>query len=289
MVARDAAHAARGGAARHPGAGRLQPRALHPQSQERRDRAADPGERPRRRARAGDARLRRHLDRAWQRLGRPRDGRCQRSHPRSARRSRLYAAARLAQRGGAGGLLLRLRQRRAVAAMPYRLRAPDLSRAATGSSIVAVNERFADAVVQEATPRRSDRARAGLPLRASAPHGRDSGCPRRPSSPSGTSPGRTPRPSASAPGARRSSTGLLGSTILGFHTQFHCNNFLEAADRFMESRIDREHASVTLGGHGDHDPRLSDLDRMAACGARRRRLRCEQCRDGRARAVLAAR
>ncbi len=43
--------------------------------------------------------------------------------------------------------------------------------------------------------------------------------------------------------------GLLGSTILGFHTQFHCNNFLEAADRFMESRIDREFASVTLGGH----------------------------------------
>ena len=43
--------------------------------------------------------------------------------------------------------------------------------------------------------------------------------------------------------------GLLGSTILGFHTQFHCNNFLEAADRFMESRIDREHASVTFRGY----------------------------------------
>ncbi len=42
--------------------------------------------------------------------------------------------------------------------------------------------------------------------------------------------------------------GLLGSTILGFHTQFHCNNFLEGADRFMESRIDRELASVTFGG-----------------------------------------
>ena len=42
--------------------------------------------------------------------------------------------------------------------------------------------------------------------------------------------------------------GLFGSTILGFHTQFHCNNFLEAADRFMESRIDREHASVTFRG-----------------------------------------
>jgi trehalose 6-phosphate synthase len=42
--------------------------------------------------------------------------------------------------------------------------------------------------------------------------------------------------------------GLLGSTILGFHTQFHCNNFLEAADRFMESRIDRERVSITANG-----------------------------------------
>ncbi|MFN4141755.1 trehalose-6-phosphate synthase [Aestuariivirga sp.] len=43
--------------------------------------------------------------------------------------------------------------------------------------------------------------------------------------------------------------GLLGSSILGFHTQFHCNNFLETVDRFIESRIDREHAAVTLQGH----------------------------------------
>ncbi|KAB2939509.1 MAG: trehalose-6-phosphate synthase [Hyphomicrobium sp.] len=43
--------------------------------------------------------------------------------------------------------------------------------------------------------------------------------------------------------------GLLGSTILGFHTQFHCNNFLETVDRFIEARIDRERASVTFGGH----------------------------------------
>ncbi len=42
--------------------------------------------------------------------------------------------------------------------------------------------------------------------------------------------------------------GLLGSTILGFHTQFHCNNFFETVDRFVESRIDREHATVTLNG-----------------------------------------
>jgi trehalose 6-phosphate synthase len=43
--------------------------------------------------------------------------------------------------------------------------------------------------------------------------------------------------------------GLLGSTILGFHTQFHCNNFFETVDRFIESRIDREHATVTSHGH----------------------------------------
>ena len=43
--------------------------------------------------------------------------------------------------------------------------------------------------------------------------------------------------------------GILGSSIIGFHTQFHCNNFLETVDRFVESRIDREHASVTVGDH----------------------------------------
>ncbi len=43
--------------------------------------------------------------------------------------------------------------------------------------------------------------------------------------------------------------GLLGSTIIGFHTQFHCNNFIECVDRFLESRIDREIQAVSLGGH----------------------------------------
>jgi len=43
--------------------------------------------------------------------------------------------------------------------------------------------------------------------------------------------------------------GLLGSSIVGFHTRFHCNNFLEGVDRYMESRIDRERNSVALGGH----------------------------------------
>ena len=43
--------------------------------------------------------------------------------------------------------------------------------------------------------------------------------------------------------------GLLGSSIIGFHTQFHCNNFFETVDRFIESRIDREHSTVTFGGN----------------------------------------
>ncbi|MBV0892599.1 trehalose-6-phosphate synthase [Paracoccus sp. Z118] len=42
--------------------------------------------------------------------------------------------------------------------------------------------------------------------------------------------------------------GLLGSSILGFHTHYHCNNFFETVDRFIESRIDREYRTVTLGG-----------------------------------------
>jgi trehalose 6-phosphate synthase len=38
--------------------------------------------------------------------------------------------------------------------------------------------------------------------------------------------------------------GMLGSSILGFHTQFHCNNFIDTVDRFLESRIDRERNAV---------------------------------------------
>jgi trehalose 6-phosphate synthase len=43
--------------------------------------------------------------------------------------------------------------------------------------------------------------------------------------------------------------GMLGASILGFHTQFDCNNFLDSADRFLESRIDREQNAVVQGGH----------------------------------------
>lgn len=43
--------------------------------------------------------------------------------------------------------------------------------------------------------------------------------------------------------------GLLGASILGFHTQFHCNNFIDAVDCYLEARIDREQHGVIMGGH----------------------------------------
>ncbi len=41
--------------------------------------------------------------------------------------------------------------------------------------------------------------------------------------------------------------GLLGSSVIGFHTQFHCNNFLDTVDHLMEARVDREQSFVTFG------------------------------------------
>jgi len=42
--------------------------------------------------------------------------------------------------------------------------------------------------------------------------------------------------------------GLLGSSILGFHTRFHCNNFIDTVDRFIECRIDQETSTISYGG-----------------------------------------
>ncbi len=42
--------------------------------------------------------------------------------------------------------------------------------------------------------------------------------------------------------------GMLGSSILGFHTQFHCNNFFDTVDRYLEARVDRETFSISYRG-----------------------------------------
>src|SRR2546428_3653833 len=43
--------------------------------------------------------------------------------------------------------------------------------------------------------------------------------------------------------------GMLGADLIGFHTQFHCNNFLETVERTIEGRIDWESFSVVRGQH----------------------------------------
>jgi len=43
--------------------------------------------------------------------------------------------------------------------------------------------------------------------------------------------------------------GLLCNDLLGFHTRYHCNNFLDVIDRELESKIDRERESVVKNEH----------------------------------------
>jgi trehalose 6-phosphate synthase len=57
-----------------------------------------------------------------------------------------------------------------------------------------------------------------------------------------------PESFAICPFAEEILNGLLGSSILGFHTQFHCNNFVDTVDRTLEARVDREALTVSLGG-----------------------------------------
>ena len=43
--------------------------------------------------------------------------------------------------------------------------------------------------------------------------------------------------------------GMLGADLIGFHIQFHCNNFLETVDGAVEARVDRERFAVVRGRH----------------------------------------
>jgi trehalose 6-phosphate synthase len=44
--------------------------------------------------------------------------------------------------------------------------------------------------------------------------------------------------------------GLLGADLIGFHVQAHCNNFIDSVDRVLESRIDWERFSIMRNDHG---------------------------------------
>jgi trehalose 6-phosphate synthase len=41
--------------------------------------------------------------------------------------------------------------------------------------------------------------------------------------------------------------GMLGADLIGFHTQYHCNNFLETVNSSLESRVIWENFSVKIG------------------------------------------
>ena len=71
---------------------------------------------------------------------------------------------------------------------------------------------------------------------------------------------------------------MLSADILGFHTRYHCQNFLDTVDRFVECQIDHEHMTVTLQGRVcrvaaypisiEWPPRwLHDLPDVGACRA----------------------
>ncbi|HEX7635636.1 MAG TPA: trehalose-6-phosphate synthase [Noviherbaspirillum sp.] len=72
--------------------------------------------------------------------------------------------------------------------------------------------------------------------------------------------------------------GMLGSTILGFHTPFHRKNFLETVDRYLETRIESEASTISYGGkmtQVEHYPisiawpedEESDLQSIGGCRA----------------------
>jgi trehalose-6-phosphate synthase len=80
------------------------------------------------------------------------------------------------------------------------------------------------------------------------------------------------------PWKREMLTHMLSADILGFHTRYHCQNFLDTVDRFVECQIDREHMTVTLRGRVcrvasypisiEWPPRwLAQLPDVAACRA----------------------
>ena len=152
----------------------------------------------------------------------------------------------------------------------------------TGTPTSAVNRRFADAVVRRSEDRGPDRPGAGLPLRAAAAHD-----PRAPAARDHhhllAHSLAQPRGLRHLPLARGAARRLLGSSILGFHTQFHCNNFIDTVDRYLEARIDRETFTVSLRRRADRGAPLPDLDRVAAGvagdGARRWRSAAPRVRE----------
>ena len=214
--------------ARRAGRDRRQPRALHPRA-DRRRRASScpPGQRPRDRARAGDARLLGRLGRARQRLGRSRDRRPQRAACACRRaRSRTCCGASGSRDEEEQGYYYGFSNEGLWPLCHIAHTRPDLPRGGLG-----------------ALPGRQPEVRRRRRATRSTPTTRSSSC-RTTTSRSRPRLIRERLPRATIitfwhipwPNAERFGIcpwreelleGMLGSSILGFHTQLHCNNFLD--------------------------------------------------------------
>ncbi len=120
-------------------------------------------------------------------------------------------------------------------------------RATDWEQYVAVNRKFAEAVVQEATSSDPIILVQDYHLALVPRFIRDM-------LPNATIvtfwhiPWPTPEAFSICPWREELLDGLLGSSILGFHTQNHCNNFVDTVDRLLEARVDRESFAVTYQG-----------------------------------------
>lgn len=111
-----------------------------------------------------------------------------------------------------------------------------------------INQRFADAVVQEARGEDpvvlvQDYHFALLPAMVRAK------LPRATILTFWHIPWPNPESFGICPWRREILQGMLGSTILGFHTRFHCKNFIETVDRMLEARIEHEHSTISYRSH----------------------------------------
>ncbi len=242
---------------------RLQPRALHPPARRRRRRGAASGQRPGHGAGADHARLLRHLDRPRQRLGRPRRGRRPRPRRGAAGASGLPDPPRLADR--------RRRRRATTTASPTRAS----GRCATSPTCGRPSARRTGSSTSRSTASSpgpwSSEAKTDNPIVLVQDY-HFALLPRmiRERLPEATIitfwhiPWPNPEAFAICPWREELLDGLLGSSILGFHTQFHCNNFVDTVDRLLEARVDRETFTVSLRRQADRGAPLPDLHRVAA-------------------------
>ena len=72
--------------------------------------------------------------------------------------------------------------------------------------------------------------------------------------------------------------GMLGSTILGFHTRFHCKNFMETVDRYLEARIEHEHSTISFEGDNTFVESYPISIERPTTAETRRWLPVDQCR-----------